>query len=153
VIESSVPAVLFPNEEGFQLTSESLRAFEIVKAVEQCARELRSKVEFETEHDALQKLAENRVGAVIAVPKITKATVLEAGLTKQLLPHKVTRHVVPARPLGVNVPLKTVADSTISLQEANGVFVDVLRRRTALRKPSGTIVEGRRYEEETFVFS
>jgi hypothetical protein len=93
------------------------------------------------------------VGAVIAVPKITKATVLEAGLTKQLLPHKVTRHVVPARPLGVNVPLKTVADSTISLQEANGVFVDVLRRRTALRKPSGTIVEGRRYEEETFVFS
>jgi len=37
--------------------------------------------------------------------KIKKEQVIAAGLTGKLLPQKTSRHIIPARPLGLNIPL------------------------------------------------
>jgi len=71
----------------------------------------------------------------------------------RLLPHKVTRHIIPARPLEVDIPLKTLTEEATPLQETNARFVSSLHARGMTREPAGSIVGGRRYEEETFIFN
>jgi len=153
ITENPALAMLFANHQCFRLMSSDLEVFETLKIAEQCLRQLALTVKFETESDALQDLINKKVEAIVTLPKIDKATVRKAGLTGRLLPHKVTRHVVPARPLGVNVPLKTLTDRNTPLPELNQGFVSMLQTRGMTRRLSGTIIEGRRYEEETYVFN
>jgi len=151
--ENSSLAILFPGGEYFRLTASGLRFHEVVEAAEQCARELRLDIAFETEHDAFEKLLKMQADAIMSLPKIDKESIRQAGLTGHLLPHKVTRHIIPARPLSVNVPLKTLADETLNLRDINQHFVKTLRTRGTTRRPPGIVMEGRRYEEETFIFN
>jgi len=153
IMDNPTLAILFANGECYRLKSDSLHVFETLRIAEQCLRQLGFTVNFETEHDALQILANKRTQAVMTLPKIDKASVRKAGLTGRLLPHKVTRHIIPARPLGVNVPLKILTDQGAQLLEANQSFVSSLQARKMTRRPSGTIIGGRRYEEETFIFN
>ena len=153
IYENPTVAILFENGECYRITSSSPGAFEALKIAEQCVRRLGFTIKFETEHDALQILAGNRTKAIMTLPRIDKESVRKAGLTGQLLPHKVTRHIIPARPLGINVPLKTLTDQGTQSLESNRSFVSSLQKRSMTRGPSGTIVRGRRYEEETFIFS
>jgi len=39
---------------------------------------------------------------------ITKDEVLAAGISGELLPHKTSRHLIPARPVGLNIGLKNL---------------------------------------------
>ena len=128
------------------------QAFEVLKVGERCVRGLGFSVRFETECDALGRLASRKADAIITLPKIDKALVREAGLSGRLLPHKVTRHIIPARPLSVNVPLKMLTAGDTTLTEANEEFVSSLRKRGMTQRPSGAVIESRRYEEETFIF-
>jgi hypothetical protein len=153
VLENPNLATIFANGEYLGIKGNGLQTFELLKTTERCARQLGFTVMFETERDALEKLVNNKVDAVITLPKIDKTCVREAGLTGRLLPHKVTRHVIPARPLGVDVPLRTLTDTNVPLEEANRQFVASLRTRKITRRPPGTVIEDRRYEEETFIFS
>jgi hypothetical protein len=153
VIENPNLATIFANGECIGIEGNGLQAFELLKTTERCARQLGFTVMFETERDALEKLVNKKVDAVITLPKIDKACVREAGLTGRLLPHKVTRHVIPARPLGVDVPLRVLTDADVPLEEANRQFVASLQARKITRRPPGTVIEDRRYEEETFIFS
>lgn len=151
--ENPWPTMVFARGESFRLDSRDLQAYEVLKVAERCARDLHLTVSFETEQDAVEKLIDRKADAIMTLPRIDKATVREAGLTRRLLPHKVTRHVIPARPLRVNTSLKTLTDDNMSLQEANQQFVAGLQARGISRNPSGAVVEGRRYEEETFIFN
>jgi hypothetical protein len=153
ITENPTLALLFADRECLKLDSSDLQVFETLKLAERCLRQLRLIVKFETESDALKNLLNKKIEAILTLPKIDKATVRKAGLTRRLLPHKVTRHVIPARPLGVNVPLKTLVDRNTPLTESNKRFVSSLRTRGMTRRPSGTIIGGRRYEEETFIFN
>jgi len=153
IYENPTVGILFENGECYRITSSSPGVFEALKIAEQCVRRLGFTIKFETEHDALQILAGNRTKAIMTLPRIDKESVRKAGLTGQLLPHKVTRHIIPARPLGINVPLKTLTDQGTQSLESNRSFVSSLQKRSMTRGPSGTIVRGRRYEEETFIFS
>jgi hypothetical protein len=153
IIENPALAMLFANRECLRLVSDDVRVFETLKVAEQCLRQLGLTVKFETENDALQNLLNKKTEAIMTLPKIDKATVRRAGLTGQLLPHKVTRHVIPARPLGVNVTLKILTDRNTLLTQSNQGFVSMLTTRAMTRRPSGTIIGGRRYEEETYVFN
>lgn len=153
IIENSQPAVLFASGESLSLRNRSLQVHHVLERMERCARAYGLTVEYETEHDALEKLMNKKVDAVITLPRIDKTSVREAGLCGRLLPHKLTRHIIPARPLGVNVPLRTLTDGTMSLQETNRQLFTSLRTRGITRRPSGTVIEGRRYDEETFVFN
>jgi hypothetical protein len=145
-------AIIFQKGESFRLASSDLAFAEILRVTEQCARELHLRVGFETEHDAIQRLLNGTADAIMTLPRISKAAIREAGLTGHLLPHKVTRHIIPARPLGVNIALNTLVDESLDLKKANQEFVESLRERRIIRRPSGAVIEGRRYEEETFIF-
>jgi len=153
VMDNPHIATIFANGESLRLKADGSQVYEILKTAEQCARQLGLTVTFETERDALEMLVNNKIDAIITIPKIDKASVREAGLTGRLLPPKVTRHVIPARPLGVNVPLRTLTDANIPLDEANRRFIANLQARKITRRPSGSVIGDRRYEEETFIFN
>lgn len=110
-------------------------------------------VDYLSEILGIQKLKSGEVNFVISVPIFTKQQIRECGLTGRLLPHKVTRHVIPSRPLGINVPLQLLTDPTISREEADRKLGELLAQRQVDRKPPGSVVDGRRYEEELLVFS
>lgn len=40
--------------------------------------------------------------------KISKNEVIAAGLSGKLLPHKTSRHIIPNRPFGLNIPLENL---------------------------------------------
>ncbi len=146
------PSTLFASGECLRLSSCDLGSYQIVKTTEGHARDLGLTIVFETEHDALEKLLNTKVDAIITVPSIDKKSVREAGLMGRLYPHKLTRHIIPARPLGVNTPLATLIDEKTTLKEKNQRFVANLQARGIVRNTAGAIIEGRRYEEETFIF-
>jgi hypothetical protein len=102
---------------------------------------------------AFEELLSGEVNFIIALPIFTKKQIRKFGLTGRLLPHKVTRHVMPSRPLGVNVPLGLLTDTSISREEAEQKLGEILARRHVQRKPPGSVVDGRRYQEELLLFS
>lgn len=153
IAEDPTLAMLFAHGACLKLMADNMQTFEILKVAEQCLRKLGLTIEFESEKDALQNLVNTKRDIVMTLPKIDKASVRRAGLTKRLLPHKVTRHIIPARPLGVNVPLITLTDRDTPLTDSNQRLVSNLETRGMTRKPSGAVIGGRRYEEETFIFN
>lgn len=109
-------------------------------------------VAYLSETIALQKLQSNETDLVISVPIFTKQQIREFGVEGRLLPHKLTRHVMPSRPLGIDIPIEMLTEGTISLDEANRKLGEFLARRRIDRKPPGSVVDGRRYEEELLIF-
>ncbi len=110
-------------------------------------------VTYLSESVALQQLKSGEVNFVISVPIFTKQQIRECGLGGHLLPHKVTRHIMPSRPLGIDVPLQLLTDPKISREEANRELGKLLGQRHIDRKPPGSMIDGRRYEEELLLFS
>ena len=109
-------------------------------------------VTYLSEANAMQRLKSDKANLAIALPVFKKEEIREFGLEGRLLPHKVTRHVIPSRPLAVDIPLTLLRNSAISREEADGQLSDILSRRRMERKPPGSFVEGRRYDEELLVF-
>ncbi|MFC1877391.1 hypothetical protein ACFL2E_09015 [Thermodesulfobacteriota bacterium] len=96
-----------------------------------------------------QKLNANQ--AVIWTPILTKKTVIASAKKKKIFAPKTTRHVIPARPLNVNVPGYWLKEN-ISLKEINQRFETFLQAKQVRRFGPGQIIDGRYYEEELFVF-
>jgi hypothetical protein len=88
---------------------------------------------------------------VIWTPQITKEMVVDAAKKKRVFAPKTTRHLIPARPLNVNVPTRWLKEN-VSLEEINQRFMDHLRSKEMRRLGPGQVVNGRYYEEELFVF-
>ncbi len=110
-------------------------------------------ISYHTEADALRKLERKEANAAITAPVLTKDDVLNFVRTNALPGHKITRHIIPARPLKVDIPLSVLRDNALSLSEANDRLKDSLKKRVLKLNPSGSVIMGRRYEEETYVFS
>jgi hypothetical protein len=110
-------------------------------------------VEYLSEIVAHERLESGPVNFVISVPIFSKQQIREFGLQKRLLPHKITRHVIPSRPLRVDIPLELLRDETMSLAEAERKLGEMLAERHVERIPPGSVVDGRRYQEELLLFS
>ena len=108
-------------------------------------------VGYETERDAEENVKSGRAIAAVMTPRATKSEVLEAALSGKVFAHKTTRHMVPMRPMGVNVPLAWLTGD-ISLDKANATLTEHLSKRESKRLPVGSTFEGRRYEEELLIF-
>ena len=108
-------------------------------------------VSYETERDAEENVKSGQAIAAVMTPRATKSEVLEAALSEKVFAHKTTRHMVPMRPMGVNVPLKWL-DGSESLDECNHMLVEHIKKRGLERLPSGSTFERRRYDEELLVF-
>ncbi len=102
-----------------------------------------------TECESFDELKGGRV--VIWTPRISKEMVLDAVKRGKKFAPKATRHLIPARPLNVNVPTRWLKEE-ISLEEINRRFVALLEKKDMKRFGPGQIVNGRYYEEELFVF-
>jgi hypothetical protein len=88
---------------------------------------------------------------IIWTPQITKEMVVEAARQKRLFAPKTTRHLIPARPLNVNIPTHWFRGN-ITLEEINRRFASFLEGKGMRRLSPGQVIEGRFYEEELFVF-
>jgi hypothetical protein len=136
--------------------SESIEPFQFARTAASLEKTMVKKghaVTYSPETIAMQKLQSNELNLIISVPIFSKQQIREFGITGHLLPHKTTRHVMPSRPLRVDVPLKMLTDPSISREEADRKLGELLAQRHVERKPPGSIVDGRRYEEELLVFT
>lgn len=126
-------------------------AYAIIERIEQRLKEAGFTVRYETESDAVQGLLEGRIDAVLCTPKVDKKDIIEAAMSGHIFAYKATRHVIPTRPLNVNVPLSLLKQDR-SLEEVNEELKRLLQKRSLRRLPAGSVVDGRRYEEELYVF-
>ena len=82
--------------------------------------------------------------------RMEKGEILRLANHHGLLPPKTTRHIIPSRPLGIDVPLSVL--KVRSLRKAQQMFVDHLGSKKINRVAPGCWVGSRRYQEEVFVF-
>ena len=92
----------------------------------------------------------SKANLVIPVPIFSKTEIRETAMSGRLLPHKVTRHIIPSRPLRLDVPLDLLVSG--SSEEANEKLEQLLSSRRVTLKPPGSVIDGRRYQEELLIF-
>jgi len=66
--------------------------------------------------------------------------------------YKATRHIIPARPLYVNAPLSLLKNDNRPLSEVNDELRLMLQKRHLTHVPAGSLLNGRRYEEDLYIF-
>ena len=88
---------------------------------------------------------------VIWTPQITKEMVVDAAKEGKIFSPKTTRHVIPSRPINVNVPSYWFKEN-ISLDEINRRFATFLKNKHRKRFGPGQVIAGRYYGEELFVY-
>ncbi len=147
--------VLTANGSEFILSGslDQLQAARAAVRLEKALVNMGYHVEYLSETAAIEHIRSGQANFVISLPIFTKEQIREFGTKGLLAPHKVTRHVIPSRPLHVNVPLEVLADVNLSQNEANRKIGELLSKGHVDRKPPGSVVDGRRYEEELLVFS
>ena len=126
-------------------------AYDVVREVEEGLRASSFEVLYETEGDALRMLRGGLVDALLLTPRLTKEGIIRTALSGDVFSYKATRHVVPARPLHVDVPL-TLLRGDRGLDEVNDELGRMLRRRRLRLVSGGNVFEGRKYEEDIYVF-
>jgi len=126
-------------------------AYQIVSMIERVLTDRGLKIGYETEDDAVRMLDNGNVDAVVVTPPINKKDVIDVALSGRVFIPKTTRHIVPARPLFVNVPLDLLRKTEISLEDANKEFIEMLKKRKIKHLPPGTRLD-RRYDEDLYVF-
>ena len=125
---------------------------EIYDAIKEIEIKLGSKgysINYDIESDARRKLALGEVFSIIKVPTLSKEEVVKAAFSGQIFSHKTTRHVIPLRPLFLNVPLKWLYSKSSS-EKMNEKFIKYLSTKKFKRLPPGQILD-RRYDEELYV--
>ncbi len=89
---------------------------------------------------------------VLLTPHITKIMVVDASMQGKIFAPKSTRHVIPARPLNVNVPIAWLNEN-VTVTDINKKFDAFMSERDVRRFPPGQVIDGRFYSEEIFVFT
>ena len=105
-----------------------------------------------TESQAVDHMASG-YEATLYMPKVEKQQVIDVATRNQVFTPKATRHKLPARPLGVNVPLSLLRNRELSLEEANMVLADHLKNKKVRRHDHGAKWMNRSYEEVLYIFS
>lgn len=143
-------------EKAFLICSsfQSLKeAYDIIKRVENRLRDFALEILYETELDALRKLREGKVDVVLLTPRLTKSSVIRTALSGSVFSFKSTRHVIPARPMCLDVSLSLLQNDEKPLDEVNDELRRMLQKRHLTHLPAGSILDGRRYEEDLYLFA
>lgn len=126
-------------------------AYDIVKRVEERLKTVGFEVGYDTESDAKQRLNKHRADAVLYTPRLTKQAIIETARSGKIFAYKATRHIVPARPLRLCIPIRLLRDKR-PLSEVNKMLKSTLLKKRVKHLPPGSLFEGRRYEEDLYVF-
>lgn len=124
--------------------------YDQIKRIESALQIRGFKISYHTERDSINMLKEEGNILVIIPPPIWKSEVRFFALRGELFAHKSTRHVIPARPLNVNIPLDWLF-GTNTLNKVREMLVEHLSKKNVKRFPPGTVLD-RRYEEEIYIF-
>ncbi|KUO40169.1 MAG: hypothetical protein APZ16_07080 [Candidatus Hadarchaeum yellowstonense] len=108
-------------------------------------------ISYEMEHDAEWQVRSGKAPAALLVPRTTKEEVVQTALSGEVFTHKTTRHILPARPVNVNVPLSWLTGEK-PMEEVERLLVEYLSGRKVVRLSKGSVFDGRRYDEELLVF-
>jgi len=126
-------------------------AYDIIKAIEERLKTTGFEVKYETESDAHQRLNKHQVDAVLYTPRLTKQAIIETARLGKIFAYKATRHVIPARPMHLCLPLSLLKDKR-PLSNLNKKLKNTLAKKKVKHLPPGSLFEGRRYEEDLYVF-
>lgn len=141
---------LISKEECFAILPEfdTVRnLFEAADEIEEALVDKDFKFRYIAEKNILEKLEQNETG--ILIPPAEKEEVIEVSHSASVFSHKMTRHVVPARPLRVDVPLSWLREN---LYVADKNMSEQLEERKVKHLPAGSEFEGREYEEALVIF-
>ncbi len=127
-------------------------AYDYVKYIEEKLKQSNFRIGYETEVDALKKLEKGLIDGVLFTPKLSKADIIKTALSGKVFSYKATRHIIPARPLYVNVPLRLLTSSNLTLDQVNEEFKRMLTEKKLKVLPAGSLIENRRYEEDVYLF-
>ena len=105
-----------------------------------------------TESEAVGYMASG-YEAILYMPKVEKQQVIDVATRNQVFTPKATRHKLPARPIGLNVPLSLLRNQEINLKEANTLLADHLRNKKVRRHDPGAKWMNSAYEEVLYIFS
>jgi hypothetical protein len=108
-------------------------------------------ITYETDTDAFTRLTATDSTPILQTPTVRKSEVVAAALRNQLFNHKTTRHVIPLRPMFLNIPLEWL-NSEASPKAINQKLERYLSTKSYRRYPPGQVFD-RRYDEELHVFS
>jgi hypothetical protein len=130
---------------GFDISE----AYRLLSFFERAFRGDDAGLSFGTEDDAVDRLRQGEVQAVIALPPIRKSEVVTAARRGELFPIKSSRHIIRSRPIGIDIPLAWLKERPESLAPR---LESKLSSGHFKALPQGTIINGRRYEEEIYIF-
>lgn len=147
--------ILTKDQNGFSLRNSTniLERCRIAASIEKRMVQDGHPVTYLSEALAIQWLRSERANFVIVLPVFTKDMIRKFGSEGLLLPHKVTRHIIPSRPLAIDVPLSLLTDPQITRREANEKLGELLAGKRIDRRPPGSVIDGRLYDEELLLFS
>jgi len=86
----------------------------------------------------------DNVAALVVFPRFAPAEIIDLARVGARLPAGITRHLIPRRALGINLPLTALSNGA-SLSEKNARLVDWLKQKMASKAV-------RYYHESTFLF-
>jgi len=125
---------------------------EIFKIIRQIQKSVTLPVIFEKEKQAFERFQEGEFASILAFRSLRKGEIVKAAVNGYLFPCKTTRHVIPTRPIGIEIPLKKLCATKLSLQKLNEDLIDDLQKRKTKILPAGSVIDGRKYEEELLLF-
>ena len=118
--------------------------YRIVSYLDNKIKSLSNSIKYLPEKEALSYISKDNV--VEKTPIITKKDVVEVALSGKVFPPKTTRHIIPVRPLFINIPLTILKRKDLSLSEVNNIINKILLQKK-LVKIRGKIYLDRFYEE------
>jgi hypothetical protein len=145
---------IFSQSKCFAIYGPQKGIKEIYDAIKKIELKLRSKgysISYDTEKSAKETVYSSKVSAALITPIVSKEEVVKTALAGQVFPPKTTRHVIPARPMFINVPLEWLCDD-LSLSEANKRLLKLLSSKKIRHLSSGQVLD-RLYEEELYMFT
>jgi hypothetical protein len=131
---------------------EVFHLFKVVVEIEKWLSKRGYTVHHYTQNDAEKLFSEGKASLVLYPPVIEKKDVINVATKGSVFTFKATRHIVPARPVGVNVPLELLKDSVLTVEEANNILRENLEGMMLKKITSGNLWWGRRYDEVLYVF-
>jgi L-serine kinase (ADP) len=105
---------------------------------------------YSTDKEARSRVESGEFYAGLMTPTATKREVVDTALAGRVFAQKTTRHIIPARPMNVNVPIAWLRGD-VGIEEVNRWLREHLAGKRVEKLPPGQVID-RRYDEELYVF-
>ena len=144
---------VFSTEECFVIHaahSNVKETYDVIKRIESQFRSKGCSITYDTAEEAKKEVYSGKASAGLMTPTISKEEVVHVALSGKLFPQKATRHIVPTRPMRVDVPNEWLT-GLVDLRDANDRVVKLLSSKNVKHIPRGHVFD-RLYEEELYIF-